>query len=102
MDDCLARIDMTVPLHVPAHVLVQKKLIATELGDFAQLYRKAVTDWPRLTGAPVEEVSGSGHFIQKERPEAVIDAIAAVSTPTRWDPKTGMNDGNGSRPDAGG
>jgi len=33
----------------------------------------------RLAGRPAELVANSGNYIQTERPQVVIDAIAAVS-----------------------
>jgi len=79
MDDCPSRIDTTTPLHIPARVLVVDKFGPLSLG-IKDLYRKLSPDWSRLAGVEVEMVSGSGHYIQNERPQAVIDAIAAVST----------------------
>jgi len=85
MDDCLSRIDMTTPLHVPAHVLAAGRFspLAFAIRDVA---RQNSADWSRLAGTQVEVVPGSAHYIEKERPEAVIGAITAVSAAIRASP----------------
>jgi pimeloyl-ACP methyl ester carboxylesterase len=84
MDDCLSRIDTNTPLQIPARVLVQDKLHGPLIilgGN--DLYERESTDWSRLAGSQVEIVRGSAHYIQRDRPQAVIDAIGAVSSSIR-------------------
>lgn len=77
---CLNTIDMAVPLRVPARVLT-----STETGMLVPESFKASTeglmaDWARMTGAAgTEPIARSGHYLQEEQPQAVIDAIAAVA-----------------------
>lgn len=82
MDDCLAQIDTTTPLHVPARVLVQEKLSSLTSGELRAMYLRFSADWGRLAGVQVERIS-SGHFIQNEHPQEVIAAIASVASMAR-------------------
>jgi len=79
MDACLEQIDTTTPLSVPVRVLVETRREPTRSDAFGQMMQRNHQYWGRLAGRPAEEVAGSGHFIQRERPQSVIDAIAAVS-----------------------
>jgi hypothetical protein len=51
-------------------------------GELKALYLRVSADWSRLAGVPVERIS-SGHFIQNEHPQAVIAAIASISSIAR-------------------
>jgi pimeloyl-ACP methyl ester carboxylesterase len=82
MDGCLAQIDTTKPLNVPAHVLVASKFGPITSGEFKAMYFKLSNDWGRLAGVEVERISAA-HYIQSERPHTVIDAIASVSSMAR-------------------
>jgi pimeloyl-ACP methyl ester carboxylesterase len=52
------------------------------------MYSQSKELWSELAGSPVEVVPGSGHYIQTERPEAVIEAIEATSKDIRALSKT--------------
>jgi pimeloyl-ACP methyl ester carboxylesterase len=79
MDVCLDRIDTATPLSVPAHVLRRTRFDLIELGAFEQMEHRNTETWGRLAGRPADVIANSGHYIQKDRPQTVIDAIAAVS-----------------------
>jgi hypothetical protein len=65
-------------------VLVRGHFVPPEAGAFERMMRKLWLDWPTLVhiGA-VQPVAGSGHYIQKDRQRAVVDAINAVARPRR-------------------
>ena len=51
-----------------------------EQGGFERAMRSLQQDWLRLTGAPrVETVSGTGHYLQKDQPRVVAQAIAEMA-----------------------
>jgi len=79
MDACLSRIDTNMPLQMPARVLVVDKLRGLFSPWGGDQYERARADWSRLAGTQVQIVSGTTHYIQKDRPQAVIDAVVAVS-----------------------
>jgi pimeloyl-ACP methyl ester carboxylesterase len=73
---CLDKIDRAQPLRMPVRLLVRTDFQMLERGNFEQMVKRLQSDWLALTGAPrIEEVAGTGHYIQKDRPGAVIDAI---------------------------
>ncbi|WP_079436508.1 alpha/beta fold hydrolase [Zoogloea sp. LCSB751] len=82
-ETCLDTLDLQTPLAKPAKVLVAGRLRPEEKGDFEKMMKQSCRDWARLTGiAALDVVWDSGHFIQKDGPEDVIDAVRQVSTPT--------------------
>lgn len=84
MASCNARLNMSTPLRVPARVLVRTKFEGMEAGAFEQMSRHLQSDWGRLAGVDrVEPINGAGHYIQKDRPQAVIDAIASIRQQSR-------------------
>jgi pimeloyl-ACP methyl ester carboxylesterase len=83
MDDCLSGIDTTTPLHIPARVLVGTRYLSPLHLAIKDLANRSSADWSRLAGTQVEPVPGSGHYIEKDRPQAVIGAIAEVSAAAR-------------------
>ena len=67
---------------VPTRVLVRGRFVPPEAGAFENMSRDLWRDWPALLHTKgVEPVEGAGHYIQKDRPAAVVDAIRAVATP---------------------
>lgn len=69
---------------VPARVLVRQDYQGLERGAFEQLHRRAMRDWLQLVDAPqLTLVAGTGHYIHRDRPDAVIDAIDDVAARTR-------------------
>lgn len=77
---CLDRIDLKTPLTAPSRLLVRTRYEAIEQGPFETLVHTLEEDWQRLTGAPaVQRVCGSGHYIQREQPQSVIDALADLA-----------------------
>ncbi len=64
---------------VPARLLVRSRYVLLESGAFEAMARglqqRWLADWPGLQRV---EVQGSGHYIQKDRPEAVSSALAQL------------------------
>lgn len=81
-ESCLDALDLQKPLAVPAKVLVAGRLRPEERGDFEKMMKQSRQDWPRLTGiAALDVIWDSGHFIQKDSPEDVIDAVQQLAAP---------------------
>lgn len=84
MATCMNRVNTLVPLKVPARVLVRTQFEGMESGAFATMSHHLAADWSRLAGIDhVEPISGSGHYIQRDKPLAVIDAVASMTVATR-------------------
>lgn len=67
---CLETLDTSAPITAPV------RLLASGKGAVLVHLR---TDWLRLTGAPkVETMEKSGHYLQREVPEAVVSAIDSL------------------------
>lgn len=81
---CLARLEPLPSPRVPTRVLVRGRFVPPEAGAFERMMRELWRGWPTLVhiGA-VAPVEGSGHYIQKDRPAVVVDAIMAVARPHR-------------------
>ncbi|GAB2859110.1 alpha/beta hydrolase [Pseudoduganella ginsengisoli] len=76
---CLNTINMAAPLHVPARVLISTETSMLMSASFKESVDGLSADWARMTGAArAEPIAKSGHYIQREQPQAVIDAITAV------------------------
>lgn len=73
---CLDGIVRRAPLHLPVRLLVRDRFEVLERGRFEQASRALAEEWRTLTGATrVERVSGSSHYIQRDRPQVVARAI---------------------------
>ena len=63
----------------PVRLLVRGSFTGLEAGAFETVARRLEQDWLRLLGTPsLQRVERAGHYIQKDRPDAVVDAVAAV------------------------
>lgn len=61
---------------VPARVLVRQDYPALERGSFEAMHRRLMHAWLDLVNAPrLDVVAGAGHYIHRDRPDAVIAAI---------------------------
>lgn len=81
-ETCLDSLDLTQPLRVPVRLLVRSEFGVLEQGAFERLVHTLERDWQALSGAvQVERVNGSRHYIQKERPAAVLAAVRDLSLP---------------------
>lgn len=79
---CLGELTAKPMPAVPIRVLVRGRFVPPETGAFEGVMRELWLDWSRLTnGRAVEPVPGAGHYIQKDQPQAVVDAIASVLSP---------------------
>ena len=69
---------------VPVRLLVRGTFTGLEAGAFEAVARRLELDWLQLLGTPaLQRVQGAGHYIQKDRPDAVVDAVAAVVAAAR-------------------
>lgn len=69
-------------------MLVAGRLRPEEKGDFEKMMKQSRQDWTRLTGiATLDVIWDSGHFIQKDSPEDVVDAIRQVAGPNAQQPR---------------
>ena len=77
---CIERIDMRTPLSIPVRLLVRTQFQAIESGPFETMVHSLESDWQKMLGASeINRVAGSGHYIQKDRPEVVIQQIRSVA-----------------------
>lgn len=78
-EDCLDSLASRPSPRVPTRVLVRGRFVPPEAGAFERMLRELWRDWPTLLHVSgVESVEGAGHYVQKDRPAAVIDAIREV------------------------
>lgn len=69
---------------VPARLLVRARFVPPDSGAFERVVRDLWVDWARLLGTQgATPVPGAGHYIQRERPQAVVDAIREVVAASR-------------------
>jgi len=78
-EGCLDTLDLTGRLPMQASFLFSGQFRLEELGAFEQMVRELRKQWPQLfVNAQSEEISGSGHYIQRDAPGNVIQAIQSV------------------------
>lgn len=78
---CLDQLAALAPAPVPTRVLVRARFVPPETGAFERLSRELWLEWPKwLPVQAVEPVDGSGHYLQRDQPAAVIRAIQAVAS----------------------
>lgn len=76
---CTDKLD-TAALAMPVRILVKTRHQAVESVQFRAMEKGLQRDWLRLTGTEANlPVKGAGHYIQRDRPQAVVAAIDAVS-----------------------
>ena len=82
-DDQAACLDQLAPLalkQVPTRILVSTRFSALEGPDFQAMVGRLRDDWLRLTGAAAfVPVAGSGHYLQRDAPAAVVRAIESLA-----------------------
>lgn len=76
---CIERLrDAPMP-PVPVRLLTRGEFRAFEAGAFEAVARRLEADWCRLLGvARAQRVAGAGHYIQRDAPQVVAEAIARV------------------------
>lgn len=79
---CLDRIDMKRPLQLPVRLLVSGQFKVEERGSYERMLQRLRKEWITMTGAPrgAEVIADSGHYIQKERPDAVVAAVQQIAS----------------------
>lgn len=76
---CIDRLDLQQPLQLPVRVLVAGRFNAGDPPEFRAMMQRSRPTWLSLTGAPaLQTVPEAGHYIQKDQPQVVIDAIREV------------------------
>jgi pimeloyl-ACP methyl ester carboxylesterase len=69
---------------VPARVLVRQDYAGLERGSFEAMHRRLMHAWLELVNAPrLDRVAGAGHYIHRDRPDAVIAAIDEAAASAR-------------------
>ncbi len=78
-EQCLSELPQT-PLPFPARVLVSTRPEPAGGQKMLEINRSLSDAWLKLTGAAaLEPVAGAGHYIQRDRPVVVAEAIASLS-----------------------
>ncbi|MBC8027372.1 MAG: alpha/beta fold hydrolase [Steroidobacteraceae bacterium] len=76
---CLDRFDKSGPLSIPTRILVSTRPSPLESEGFQKMTLRLRDDWLRLTGAEATEpVAGAGHYLHRDAPRRVLEAIEAV------------------------
>lgn len=69
---------------VPARLLARQDYQGLERGAFEAMHRRSMHDWLQLVDAPrVDFVAGSGHYIHRDQPQAVLAAIDEMAALAR-------------------
>ena len=76
---CLAKLDAAKLPRLPVRLLVRGEFRGLDAGAFEAAARRLSADWARRLriDAPTA-VGGAGHYIQRDQPKAVADAIAST------------------------
>lgn len=78
--NCLERLDLTKPLTQPGKVLVSARRRPEEKGEFEIMLNRTRQQWVGLTGvSKLDVIHDSGHYIQKDSPEEVLQAVQEVT-----------------------
>lgn len=78
--NCLERLDLSKPLTQPGKVLVSARRRPEEKGDFETMLNRTRQQWVGLTGvSKLNVIQDSGHYIQKDSPEDVLQAVQEVT-----------------------
>lgn len=84
---CIDRLDLKQPLQVPVRVLVAGRFNVGDPPEFRAMMQRSRPTWLTLTGAPaLQTVPGAGHYIQKDQPQTVIDAVLGILQQTTPSP----------------
>jgi pimeloyl-ACP methyl ester carboxylesterase len=76
---CLERLQSSPMPGVPVRLLVRGRYAGLEAGAFEAMARRLEVDWARrLHALSVQAVDGAGHYLQRDRPDVVADAIVSV------------------------
>lgn len=77
---CIDAWDAAPPLQLPVRVLARRDFRGLEQGAFEAVFRELQQDWLRRTGAArVELLPDTGHYLQKDQPAAVAQAIVEMA-----------------------
>ncbi len=83
-DKCVRGLESQQPLGKPVRLLTRSRFSGIEAGSFEQMVHSLESEWQGLLGAErIERVSSAGHYIHKDRPRAVVDAVEALVAEVR-------------------
>lgn len=74
---------------VPVRLLVRERYTGLEAGAFEAAMRRLQADWAERLRTTAEPIAGSGHYVQRDRPDAVAEAITALVSAVRHAPPAG-------------
>lgn len=81
--DCLADSATRPTLRVPSRLLVRTRYESIEQGRFEAMVHTLEADWESMVGAPaVERVCSAGHYIQRDQPRVVLQALTELVAAT--------------------
>lgn len=76
---CLSELNFNAPIKTPSIFLFSGQFRLEELGVFEQMLRKLRTHWLSMfTDQEHRDISDSGHYIQRQRPDVVVEAIQTL------------------------
>lgn len=80
LDERIGAAQRAAVRRVPARVLARQSYPLPERGAFEAMHRRSQLDWLSLTGAAqLQLVGGSGHYLQRDRPDVVADAVRELA-----------------------
>jgi pimeloyl-ACP methyl ester carboxylesterase len=78
-DGCVVGLESQPPLGKPIRLLTRARFSDMEHGPFERMVHSLESEWQGFLGADrIERVSGSGHYIHRDKPKAVVSAIEAL------------------------
>jgi len=76
---CNTDLNLSVPVSKPTSLLFSGRFRPEELGSFERMVRKMRGEWTTFfVDAVSSEASNSGHYLHKEAPDAVVEAILGI------------------------
>lgn len=76
---CVEALALQQPLNKPVRVLVAGRFNVGDPPEFRSMMQHSRPTWLPLTGAAaLQPVAEAGHYIQKDQPQVVVEAIRAV------------------------
>lgn len=85
--DGWADLRTTLPPQLPARLLARSRYTGAEAGAFEAMARRLQADWVRwLPGLTHRDVDGTGHYLQRDRPDVVLDEALRLVAAVRRSP----------------
>lgn len=84
---CLEQFAIPSPSPSKVLLLVRSNYQLIEKGSFEAMAGRLAGEWQQLTGAnEISKVENSGHYIQEDRPDVVVNSIRKFLVPTQEQP----------------